>query len=121
MEMVKPGLEFDFMKYRTPVIGVLVFLATASLISLFYPGPKYGIDFAGGTEVQIAFNGDVKSSEIRDALEARGYDRPDVVSVEGAPNEYIIRVREVSSLDDAQISKLEAAATAALGESAIEK
>ncbi|MGB8329459.1 MAG: protein translocase subunit SecF [Polyangiales bacterium] len=116
MEFVKPGTYIDFMRYRGPVISVLGLLATLSLISLFYPGPKYGIDFAGGTEVQLAFVGDVSSSEVRQALEESGYARPDVISVQGKPSEYIIRVGEVSSLPEEQVDKIRDAAAAALGE-----
>jgi preprotein translocase subunit SecF len=116
MEFIKAGTYFDFMKYRGPVITVLGVMATLSLVSLFYPGPNYGIDFAGGTEVQLAFRGDTSSGEVRKALVDAGYARPDVISVEGKPNEYIIRVSEVSSLPEEQIEKIRQAAAAALGE-----
>jgi len=81
MELIKPGTYIDFMKYRGPVITVLGLMALLSLVSLFYPGPNYGIDFAGGTEVQLAFDGDTTPSEVRSALEQAGYSRPDVISV----------------------------------------
>ncbi len=93
MEFVKPGIYIDFMKYRAPVVSFLGLLATLSLVSLFYPGPNYGIDFAGGTEIQLQFNGDTAPGEVRNALEEAGYSRPDVISIEGVDNEYIIRVR----------------------------
>lgn len=121
MEFIKPGTYIDFMKYRAPVTGALALLATLSLVSLFYPGPNYGIDFAGGTELQLAFAGDTTSAEIRSALEDAGYSRPDVISVEGQPNEYIIRVSEVSSLPEEQAEKIRAAATAALGEDVLQE
>lgn len=121
MEFIKPGTYIDFMKYRAPVTGALALLATLSLVSLFYPGPNYGIDFAGGTELQLAFTGDTTSAEIRSALEDAGYSRPDVISVEGQPNEYIIRVSEVSSLPEEQAEKIRAAATAALGEEVLQE
>jgi len=115
MEFFKPGIYVDFMKYRGPVISVLGVLATLSLISLFYPGPNYGIDFAGGTEIQLVFSGDVTSSDVREALEESGYARPDVIRVEDKHNEYIIRVGEVSSLPEEQVDEIREAATAALG------
>ncbi len=115
MEFIKPGTYFDFMKYRGPVMTVLGLMATLSLVSLFYPGPNYGIDFAGGTEVQLQFQGDTAPGEIREALVDAGYARPDVISVEGKPNEYIIRVREVSSLPSDQVDEIRATAEAALG------
>ena len=121
MEFIKPGAYIDFMKYRAPVVGVLATIATLSLISLFYPGPNYGIDFAGGTEVQLQFNGDTTPAEVRSALEEAGYSRPDVISVEGEPNQYIIRVREVSSLPDDQVDKIRAAVESALGEGVLQE
>ena len=115
MEFIKPGTYIDFMKYRGPVITVLGLMATLSLVSLFYPGPNYGIDFAGGTEVQLQFRGDTTPSEVRAALEEAGYARPDVISVEGEPNQYIIRVQEVSSLPEEQVEKIRGSVEAALG------
>jgi len=115
MEFIKPGTYIDFMKYRGPVITVLGLMSILSLVSLFYPGPNYGIDFAGGTEVQLLFKGDTTPAEIRKALEDSGYARPDVISVEDAPNEYIIRVQEVSSLPADQVEKIRGSVAAALG------
>ena len=121
MEFIKPGTYIDFMKYRGPVITVLGLMATLSLVSLFYPGPNYGIDFAGGTEVQLAFLEDTTPAEVRSALEDAGYARPDVISVEGKPNEYIIRVREVSSLPEDQVGQIRASVEAALGEGVLQE
>ena len=119
MEFVKPGIYIDFMKYRAPVGSFLGLLATLSLVSLFYPGPNYGIDFAGGTEIQLQFNGDTAPGEVRSALEEAGYSRPDVISIEGVDNEYIIRVREVSSLPADQIDKIRESLDFILGEDVV--
>jgi preprotein translocase subunit SecF len=119
MEFVKPGTYIDFMGVRGPVIAVLALIATLSLVSLFYPGPNYGIDFAGGTEVQLAFTGDTAPGEVREALEDAGYLRPDVISVEGKPNQYIIRVGEVSSLPEEQVEKIQQSVATALGEDVV--
>ena len=121
MEFIKPGTYIDFMKYRGPVITVLGIMATLSLISLFYPGPNYGIDFAGGTVVQLAFNGDTSPAEVRQALVDSGYSRPDVISVEDRPNEYIIRVSEVSSLPTDQVEKIRESVESALGEGVLQE
>ncbi len=114
MEILRPGTYIDFMRHRKAVVGASLVLVVASLISLIYPGPNYGIDFRGGTELQLAFQGDVASSELREILESEGYS-PDVVAVEGTENEYIVRVREVSSLSAEQIAQVEAAVPSALG------
>jgi preprotein translocase subunit SecF len=98
VEFIKPGRVFDFMKYRTACVTVSGLLMIAAVVSLFWPGPNWGIDFSGGTEVQLQFQGDVGTAELRRTLEDLGYQSPDVVEVTGRPNQYIVRVREVSAL-----------------------
>ncbi|HJK98920.1 MAG TPA: protein translocase subunit SecF [Polyangiaceae bacterium LLY-WYZ-14_1] len=121
MEIVKPGTQIDFMRYRAPVIALSGLLVLASAVSLFYPGPKYGIDFAGGTELQLAFPEGVTAGKVRSTLEDLGYDRPDVVSVEGSANEYLLRVREISALEEDDVAEIERAVTERIGETEIEE
>ena len=121
MEFIKPGTYIDFMKYRGPVITVLALMATLSLVSLFYPGPNYGIDFAGGTEIQLAFEDETTPAEVRSALVEAGYSRPDVISVEGERSQYIIRVQEVSSLPEDQIDEIRASVEDFLGEGVLQE
>ncbi len=115
MEFIKPGKVFDFMKYRKVVIGVSGLLVIASIASVFYPGPNYGIDFAGGTELQLKFKSALSSGEVRKTLQDLGYERPQVVSVEGSTDEYMVRVREVSTLSKASEKKIEENLSAAIG------
>ncbi|GAB4110302.1 MAG: hypothetical protein OHK0013_46120 [Sandaracinaceae bacterium] len=98
MEFIKPGRVFDFMRYRRPAVVVSTILVLASVVSVFFPGPNLGIDFAGGTELQLAFPGDVSTAELRGLLEEMEYRSPDVVQVTGRENTYLVRVREVTTL-----------------------
>jgi preprotein translocase subunit SecF len=117
MEFVNPNVTIDFMRHRTPVVMISLVLVTLSLVSLFFPGPNYGIDFAGGTEVQLVFNGDITSAKIRETLETLGHSGADVVAVEDSEsgNEYMIRVREVSAIPEEQATAIEEALRSALG------
>ena len=116
MEFIRPGTYIDFMRHRRPVIAVSLLLVAASIASVVWPGPNYGIDFRGGTELQLKFQGDVDSGEIRQTLESLGYERPDVVAVEESPNEFMIRVQEVSSLPEEQVSAIESAIASTLAD-----
>ncbi len=116
MEFVKPGTYIDFMAMRKPVVMASLVLVAASLASLFVPGPNYGIDFAGGTEIQLQFNGDITSGELRTVLDGLGHTGADVVAVEGAENQYMVRVREVSALDEGQAEAMQTAVTELVGE-----
>jgi preprotein translocase subunit SecF len=105
MEFFKPGVTYDFFRYRWPFIFTSVGLCVLSLISLFVPGPKFGIDFKGGTEVELALNGSVSSSDLRKAVVELGFGQPDVIAVQGVKNHYLLRLDQVSSLSPAQIDK----------------
>lgn len=104
MEFIKPGTQFDFMGKRWYFIGVSAVLLLLSIVSFFKPGPKLGTDFKGGTEVVVAFLKPVDASAVRAAAVKSGFESPDVVQIEDAkqPNQFMIRVQEVSGLTDAQ-------------------
>lgn len=106
MEFFKPGRVIDFMKYRGRVIPFSLALAVVSIILAFAPGPNYGIDFKGGTELQLLFEEDVKPAALRGSLSELGYSA-EVVSVEGSSREYMIRVSDVTSLPPEKLQAIE--------------
>lgn len=108
MEFVKPGIYIDFMRHGYKLMLLSLVLVVASVVLIFFPGLNYGLDFTGGTEIQLGFNGKVSAGELRSTLEELGYERPEVFSVEDRPNEYIVRVIEISSLSKAQIKRIRA-------------
>jgi preprotein translocase subunit SecF len=116
MEFFKPGVTYDFFKYRTICVTVSLGLMVLSALSLVWPGPRFGIDFKGGTEVELVFKGAVSESEVRAAVGELGFGHPDVISVEGQPNRYILRLEQISSIPPEQVVKARAALNATLGE-----
>lgn len=73
MEFIKPDINLDFVGWRRWAITgsvVLLLLGVASLV--MKGGPRYGIDFAGGTLVQIRFNQTPDIGKIRDTLGKKG-------------------------------------------------
>src|SRR5581483_3832408 len=78
------------------------FLVVASVALTFYPGPNYGTDFRGGTEVEIAFGSQIDTAGVRAAVEASGFQTPDVVQVvdPARPYHFLVRVQEVSAITD---------------------
>jgi preprotein translocase subunit SecF len=102
MEFFKPGRVFDFMRVRWFWIPLSLFLVFASVVLTFYPGPNYGTDFRGGTEVEIAFGNKIDTAGVRSAVEAAGFQTPDVVQVvdPNKPYHFLVRVQEVSAITD---------------------
>ena len=102
MEFFKPGVVYDFMRVRVYWIALSITLVVASTISLIKPGPNYGTDFRGGTEVELAFLKPVDIGTVRKAVEKAGFTTPDVVQVVDPNNPYhfLIRVQEVTAIND---------------------
>jgi preprotein translocase subunit SecF len=108
MEIFKPRSTIDFMKYRGVLIPVSLFLAFLGIVSAVYPGPNYGIDFKGGTEVQLKFDPKIDATTVRKTLADIGYDA-EVVNVEGRKGEYLVRVGQVSSLPPEKVDGIKKA------------
>jgi preprotein translocase subunit SecF len=111
MEFFKPGRQFDFMGVRWFWIPLSFILVGASVILMFFPGPNYGTDFRGGTEIEVKFTGPVDAAAVRAGVEKAGFKTPDVVQVHDPGNadthHFIIRVQEVSVLNDATKAALD--------------
>ncbi len=104
MEFFKQHKVYDFMRVRKWWIGLSITLAVLSLISLYIPGPNYGTDFRGGTEIEVAFTKPVDGGQIRHAVTTSGqFSEPDVVQVQSptSKSQFLIRVQEISTVDDA--------------------
>ncbi len=90
--------------------------ATAMTIGMIFPGINWGIDFAGGMEMQVKFGKPVKAEEIRHALVDLGFHKHQVQSYGATENnEWLVRVERVSSLTPEAIKGAETAIEKELG------
>jgi len=73
MEIIKSNLAIDFLGKRRIAMALSAVLILVSLASVvFHGGLRYGIDFAGGTLVQLQFKTAPNIEEIRSNLKAIG-------------------------------------------------
>ncbi len=100
MEIIKPGKLYDFMGKRRYFFALSVVLLSVSILSLFLPGPKWGTDFKGGTEVEVVFKQPIDAAKVREAAAKSGFASPDVVTVPEEANRFLIRVQEVSAFSE---------------------
>lgn len=68
MEIIQPGTKIDFVSQTRNALIASGLLVVGSLIVLAVRGPNYGIDFTGGTVVQVAFNEVTSMADVRGAL-----------------------------------------------------
>jgi preprotein translocase subunit SecF len=93
MQFVKPDINIDFVGKRKIAFSVSLAMIIISIASLvIHGGPKYGIDFAGGTLVQVKFNEPVTLKNIKPGLAAIDLEKSSVQGFgEQSENEYLIR------------------------------
>ncbi len=93
MQLIKPDINIDFIGRRKVAYGVSLLMILISLVSLvLHRGPKYGIDFAGGTVVQIRFSAPVQIADVKDGLKSVQLTASSVQRFgEKADNEVLIR------------------------------
>jgi len=95
MQIIKHDINIDFVgkrKLALIVSAVMILIGLASLV--VSGGPNYGIDFVGGTLVQVKFTDNTDAAKIKDALNPLELGSIVVQRFGDDPNEFLIRVQE---------------------------
>jgi len=72
MQILKKTPNIDFIGKRRPAVFISTVLNLAILVGLLTVGFNFGVDFAGGTVVELRFNHPVRADEVRARAEAAG-------------------------------------------------
>ena len=89
MQFIK-DTNIDFIGKRKIAITIsLVFILIGIISLIVRGGPNYGIDFTGGTSLQLRFDKPVNTGEIRNILSKIGLGNTEIKQF-GAPNEILI-------------------------------
>ena len=91
MEIFKTNKTYGFMAKRIPLTAVSAILIIISLFSLFTKGLNFGIDFAGGTVIQIKYDKEAPISDIRNILKETSHSNAAITKF-GSDQEIIIRI-----------------------------
>lgn len=95
--------RIDFMKVAPLCVSISLIATVVSLGIIFGKGFRYGIDFAGGTEVQVQFASKPPLAEIRTFLE--GIAGSVMVQTLGENNELLIRMQMAEGQNDKEINE----------------
>jgi len=111
MEWIKPNTHFDFVGKMKPALACSTVLIVLTIVSLIWHGGlNFGIDFAGGTLIQIKFQREASPDRIRSAFRAVGLN--DSVIQQIGENEVVVRTAATQSgmrgLSDRIATSLEA-------------
>ena len=93
MQFVKPDVNINFIGKRKIAFAVSAVMILISIVSLiFHGGPRLGIDFQGGTLIQVKFSAAVKIDDIKTGLQDIQLGKSSVQQFgEEETNEYLIR------------------------------
>ena len=95
-------MNINFMRFRKIAITISLILFVGSIGSIFMKGLSLGLDFSGGTLVEIQYEDSVDLSEIRAVLSENGYEDFQVVNF-GSSLDVLIKIADQpgnSSLGD---------------------
>ncbi|RMH52999.1 MAG: protein translocase subunit SecF [Zetaproteobacteria bacterium] len=106
MQLIPPDIDIDFIGKRKIAFLLSGLMVAASIVLLVVRGLNFGIDFTGGTLVEVRFATPPQIAEVRKAITPAGYGQA-IIQRFGAPNEILIRVQnregEKSSVISARV------------------
>ncbi|MEX2498369.1 MAG: protein translocase subunit SecF [Wenzhouxiangellaceae bacterium] len=104
MDIIRNDTHIDFMGRRKIALIFSAILILASIGSLATRGLNFGLDFTGGTLIEISYPQAPELTEVRGALDAAGYDNFTVQTF-GTASDIVVRLPpEVAAEEGADVS-----------------
>jgi preprotein translocase subunit SecF len=94
--------NFDFMGKRKIAAGISAFILIFSLFEIFYNGLTLGLDFTGGTLIELGFEQEVDADQLRNNLVANGFENG-TVQYFGSNQEVLIRMPPQGGIEQATL------------------
>jgi preprotein translocase subunit SecF len=96
----KTNIDFMGKRYIAFVFsGVLMLLGVLATVAVVRGTANLGIDFAGGTAVQLKFGQPIRIDEARQALQANGLGHADLQEFSGE-NKILVRVKAATTIEE---------------------
>ena len=105
MEFLKRDTRIDFIGRRRIAALISISVIVIVLLSLFFRGINLGIDFTGGTLVEVSYSSSVNTEEVRTNLRRSGLDGV-VVQYFGTSRDVLIRLPADPEVDATESSSL---------------
>jgi len=103
MQLIPHDININFLGNRKKALMLSATVLFISLAFIIFKGLNLGIDFTGGTLVEVKFHQQLEIAEIRAAIEPEGYGKA-VIQEFGSPEEILIRVQNRDDVESKDIS-----------------
>ncbi len=97
MEIFKAGKIYDFMGKKNLFISLSLAFIIGSIVLLFSKELNYGIDFSGGTVIQVKYTKDVIIDDVRAVLKKSELFANASITEFGSKDEIVIKINNSSS------------------------
>ena len=104
MELFKRQTKIDFMGLRKGVALLSVVLCIASFALLMTKGLNWGLDFTGGTLLEVRFSESVVDEQVRDTLIHAGFENAKV-SDYGDAQDLLIRIGNQAGISEKELAQ----------------
>lgn len=113
MEKTGNKKSFDFVGKAPLFGGISLAMVIISFVYLAIHGVSYGIDFAGGTEMQVKFNQPVSIADLRAVVDKQQLLNPEIQAF-GEGSEYVIRFQTPTGKTEKEVNEAQNAAVTRL-------
>ena len=90
MKFLNRKTNIDFMSRRNIALAFSTVLIVISIVSLVMRGLNFGLDFTGGTLIEVGYTSAPNTAEVRENLASAGFDS--VVQTFGAATDIVVRI-----------------------------
>ncbi|MCW8410119.1 protein translocase subunit SecF [Legionella sp. PATHC035] len=102
MEFFNPNSNVDFMGARrwTAIFSILIFVVSIGALAIH--GLKWGLDFTGGTQIEVSYSSAADLPSIRESLSKAGFKEAQVVSY-GTSKDVLISIAPREDKEQARL------------------
>lgn len=98
LHLIAPDVNIDFVGKRKFFVLLSTAINLAAIFLLIFVGLNYGVDFAGGSVVQVRFGRETSADKIRDALAPMNLGEITVQDFGKLGHEYLVRFEKVNNI-----------------------
>lgn len=119
-ELLKTDKAIPFMRFAKPASALSILFVVLAFASLFIKGLNWGLDFTGGTIIEVAFEQTIELPKVRDVLETQGIEGATVQNF-GSSRDVLIRLAPEEGLQAQQQGDKVLTAVKTLGDAQIKR
>src|SRR5215471_11505765 len=98
LQLIRPDINLDFVGKRHFFVLLSTAINILAIVLLFTKGLNYGVDFVGGSVVQVQFQGATNADAIRRSLAPLDLGEINVQDFGSAGHQYLLRFEKVRNI-----------------------